>query len=262
MKNVLPSEYKSFWACSNGRKGYSGTAIFVQVKNEKKISKIKDFLDIQNVIYGIGNEEGDLEGRTITIEFENFFIVNTYVPNAGAGLKRLHYRTEAWDKAIVNHLKSLEQNSNGKPVIWGGDLNVAHQNSDFFNPEEKRMEKQAGTTPEERNSFADILSQGYVDTFRLIHPNVSGVYTYFSMRARNRPYNRGLRLDYFLVSNAICNNYSNNDNTSSLQKMKKDDSKAVQVIDSFILDNHEEFDLGDHCPIGLLLAIKIKKKEG
>lgn len=159
--------YTALWSCSEAKKGYSGTCILLSESVPGKVKSVR---------YGIGQSEADLEGRAITMEFDWFYLVNTYVPNAGENLKRLDYRVKTWDPSLVAHLKSLE--SKGKPVILGGDLNVAHQDIDFFNPEEPRMKKAAGTTPEERGSFGEVMlgDGGFIDTFRWRHPEATGVY--------------------------------------------------------------------------------------
>jgi exodeoxyribonuclease III len=141
------------------------------------------------------------EGRTITVEYESFYVVASYVPNSGDKLQRLDFRTKVWDKRMGEYLVDLEKR---KPVIFCGDLNVAHLDSDIWNVGAKHLTKSAGTTPEERQSFSDLLALGFVDAFRQLNPEAAGWFSYWSVRAGNRPFNRGLRLDYFVTSPKLC----------------------------------------------------------
>jgi exodeoxyribonuclease III len=154
------------------------------------------------VTYGIDDEEGDVEGRSITFEFPMFSLVNVYVPNAGAQLKRLSYRTETWDASLSKYIAKLKTKHPGRPVILTGDLNVAHTHLDFYNPHEPRMKTQAGTTPEEQNSFQQNLlrSLNMTDTFRHFFPQEKR-YSYFSARKGQigRDKREGWRLDYVLT---------------------------------------------------------------
>jgi exodeoxyribonuclease III len=187
--------------------GYSGTAI---------ISKIKPI----SIVNGIGLKEHDNQGRTITAEFEQFYLVNTYVPNSGQELVKLDYRVE-WDKALLAYLLKLEQK---KPVIWCGDMNVAHQAMDLANPK-SNYNKSAGYTQKEIDGMTNYLESGFVDTFRHFYPEVIK-YSWWSARFNSRAKNVGWRIDYFLVSKNI------------LQK----------VTDAFILN---EIEGSDHCPVGI-----------
>ncbi|KAL8459986.1 hypothetical protein ACS0TY_031768 [Phlomoides rotata] len=213
IRQILLEGYdNSYWTCSVSKLGYSGTAI---------ISRIKPL----SVRYGLGISDHDSEGRLVTVEFDNFYLLNSYVPNSGDGLRRLSYRITEWDTSLSNYMKGLEQS---KPVILTGDLNCAHQEIDIFNPAGNK--RSAGFTDEERNSFqTNFLDKGFVDTFRKQHPDVVG-YTYWGYRHGGRRTNKGWRLDYFLASESI----------------------ADQVYDSYILP-----DMGgsDHCPIGLILKL-------
>eukprot|EP01112_Ceratiomyxa_fruticulosa_P013755 TRINITY_DN3885_c0_g1_i9.p1 TRINITY_DN3885_c0_g1~~TRINITY_DN3885_c0_g1_i9.p1 ORF type:complete len:386 (-),score=79.51 TRINITY_DN3885_c0_g1_i9:83-1240(-) len=185
VKDALPPGYETFWYHAvSPNAGYSGTAIF------SKTAPIK-------VTKGLGKKSHDDEGRAITAEFPTFFLVNTYVPNSGRGLPNLKYRVNEWDKDLLAHLKSLE--SKGKPVIWCGDLNVAHLDIDIKN----RNPKLAGFTPEERQSFTDILNAGFVDTYRHFYPTVTGSYTFWAFMGGARGKDVGWRLDYFIVSKSI-----------------------------------------------------------
>ena len=166
------------------KKGYSGTAIFAK---EPPIS----------VTYGVGVEHLDTEGRLITLEYPNFYLVTSYTPNAQQGLARIDHRLE-WDEAFRNYLKALDAH---KSVIVCGDLNVAHQEIDLKNPASNRGS--AGFSDEERDSFGKLLDAGFTDSFRFLHPDATGMYSWWSYRFNARANNAGWRIDYFLVSNRI-----------------------------------------------------------
>ena len=166
------------------KKGYSGTAIFAK---EPPIS----------VTYGVGVEHLDTEGRLITLEYPDFYLVTCYTPNAQQGLARIDHRLE-WDEAFRNHLKALDAH---KSVIVCGDLNVAHQEIDLKNPASNRGS--AGFSDEERDSFGKLLDAGFTDSFRFLHPDATGMYSWWSYRFNARANNAGWRIDYFLVSNRI-----------------------------------------------------------
>jgi len=189
------------------RKGYSGTGIFTK---KKPI----------NVKYGIGIEEHDKEGRVITLEFDNFYMVNCYTPNSGRELARLDYRM-IWEEEFRKYLKELDKK---KPIIICGDLNVAHTEIDLKNPKSNR--KNAGFTDEERSKIDKLLKSGFTDTFRKIYPDKEGCYTWWSYMFNARANNAGWRIDYFLVSDRI--------------------SKYIK--DAYI---YSEIMGSDHCPIGL-----------
>lgn len=180
--SLLLSDYHQFWNDAE-KKGYSGTAVFSKVKPLR-------------VKYGINIEEHDKEGRVIVLEFENFFLVNVYVPNAQRGLTRLKYRLK-WDSDFLSFLKSLK---NKKGVLICGDLNVAHTEIDLANP--KQNEKNAGFTIEERKDFTKLLNSGFADAFRLFNKN-SGQYSWWTYRFNARKRNIGWRIDYFLASDTI-----------------------------------------------------------
>ncbi|KAL6540672.1 hypothetical protein OROMI_024555 [Orobanche minor] len=209
---LLEGYDNSYWTCSVSKLGYSGTAI---------ISRIKP----HSVRYGLGIADHDSEGRLVTVEFDNFYLLGGYVPNSGDGLRRLPYRITEWDPSLSNYMKDLEKS---KPVILTGDLNCAHQEIDIYNPAGNR--RSAGFTDEERQSFqTNFLDRGFVDTFRKQHPDVVG-YTYWGYRHGGRKTNKGWRLDYFLASESI----------------------AGQVYDSYILPDVAG---SDHSPIGLILKL-------
>lgn len=172
--------YTSYWNYAE-KKGYSGTAIFTR---HTPVA----------VTCGMGIDEHDHEGRVITLEMENFFLVTVYTPNSQDGLKRLDYRMK-WEDDFRDYLLRLDAR---KPVVVCGDLNVAHREIDLKNPKANRMN--AGFTDEERGRFQTLLDAGFVDTFRHFHPDVEGAYSWWSYRFRAREKNAGWRIDYFLVS--------------------------------------------------------------
>ena len=193
------------------KKGYSGTAIFAK---QEPLS----------VRYGVGVEQLDTEGRMVTLEYPEFFLVTCYTPNAQRELARLDHRL-VWDEAFRNYLVALDQQ---KPVIVCGDLNVAHQEIDLKNPKSNRGS--AGFSDEERASFTKLLDAGFTDTFRYLNPDAIGAYTWWSYMFKAREKNAGWRIDYFLVSNRLA-----------------DKVKAAPIY-SEILGS-------DHCPVGLELDI-------
>ncbi len=172
--------YEEFWNSAE-KKGYSGVAIF---------SKIKPL----NVAYDMGIEHHDKEGRIITAEFQNFYLVNVYTPNSKRELERLDYRMQ-WEDDFRSFLKNLEQS---KPVIICGDLNVAHKEIDLKNPKTNR--RNAGFTDEEREKMSLLLDSGFTDTFRYFYPNLEGAYSWWSYMGKARANNTGWRIDYFLCS--------------------------------------------------------------
>ncbi|MBE6897866.1 MAG: exodeoxyribonuclease III [Ruminococcaceae bacterium] len=200
--------YHQYWN-SAVKKGYSGVAIFTK----------KEPLSVQ---YGLGIEEHDQEGRVITLEFEDFFLVNVYTPNSKDGLLRLDYRM-TWEDAFRAHLNKLDES---KPVIVCGDMNVAHQEIDLKNPKTNR--KNPGFTDEERAKMTELLASGFIDSFRTLYPDKTDAYSWWSYRARAREKNVGWRIDYFLTS----------------ARMKEQIEDAVIYAD--ILGS-------DHCPVGLIL---------
>lgn len=198
------------YAFSAEKKGYSGTAI---------ISKVEPI----NVKHGIGIAEHDDQGRAITCEFDDFFLVNVYVPNSGNGLVRLPYRM-SWDVALLAYLKELEKT---KPVVYCGDLNVAHRPIDIKN-DKSNYNKTPGYTQDEIDGMDRYVNAGLIDTFRTLHPD-EVKYSWWSYRANARENNVGWRLDYFLVSESL----------------------MLNVKDAFILNDVEG---SDHCPVGIELG--------
>lgn len=202
--DIAFDNYQSFWNSAE-KKGYSGTAIFTK---HTPLS----------VTYGIGVDVHDHEGRVITLEMPNFYLVTVYTPNSQDGLRRLDYRME-WDDAFRSYVKSLDSK---KPVVMCGDMNVAHTEIDLKNPKTNR--KNAGFTDEERAKFTMLLNEGFTDTFRFFNPTTEGIYSWWSYRFKAREKNAGWRIDYFLVSN-------------SLQAKLKNASIHTEIYGS------------DHCPI-------------
>ena len=203
----LPGYYQ-YWNYAE-KKGYSGTAIFTK----------KEPLSVAN---GIGIEEHDKEGRVITLEFEDFYMVTVYTPNSQNELARLDYRM-TWEDAFLAYLKKLEEK---KPVIVCGDMNVAHKEIDLKNPKTNR--KNAGFTDEEREKFSILLENGFIDTFRHFYPDQEGIYSWWSYRFKAREKNAGWRIDYFLVSKC-------------LRDRLKDAKILTDVMGS------------DHCPVELTI---------
>ncbi len=200
--------YCQYWNYAM-KKGYSGTAIFTKKK------PLGEF-------YGIGMQEHDQEGRVITLEYEDFYMVTVYTPNSQEGLARLSYRMK-WEEDFLAYLKGLE---NTKPVIVCGDMNVAHREIDLKNPKSNR--KNAGFTDEEREKFSQLLECGFIDTFRHFYPELEGAYSWWSYRFKAREKNAGWRIDYFLVSAAL----------------------EGRLEDAVI---YKDIFGSDHCPVGLML---------
>ena len=201
----LPGYYQ-YWNYAK-RKGYSGTAIFTKIKP-------------LSVRYGIGVPEHDQEGRVITLEFEEYYFVTVYTPNAQRELTRLEYRM-TWEDAFLSYLKDLKEK---KPVVFCGDLNVAHREIDLKNP--KTNHKNAGFTDEERGKFQNVIDAGFIDTFRYFYPELEGAYSWWSYRFHAREKNVGWRIDYFCVS-------------EELKKRLRDAKILTEIYGS------------DHCPIQL-----------
>jgi exodeoxyribonuclease-3 len=175
--------YLQYW-CSAEKKGYSGTAVFTKVRPLA-------------VRYGIGSPEHDSEGRALTLDFGDRYLVTAYAPNSQDGLKRLDYRMR-WEDSFRSYLLELDKE---KPVIVCGDLNVAHTEIDLKNPGPNRGS--AGFSDEEREKFSSLVDSGFTDTFRALHPGLTGAYTWWSYRFRARDTNAGWRIDYFLVSDRL-----------------------------------------------------------
>ena len=201
-----PEGYYQYWNYAE-KKGYSGTAVFTR---KKPLS----------VTCGIGVEEHDHEGRIITLEFEDFYFIVVYVPNSQRELARLSYRME-WEKAFLAYILGLEAK---KPVIYCGDLNVAHKEIDLKNPKTNHMN--AGFTDEERACFTKVLESGYIDSFRYFYPNQKDIYSWWSYMFKSSEKNAGWRIDYFVVSEKL-----------------KDRMKDAKI--------HTDIMGSDHCPVEL-----------
>ncbi|QNM05191.1 exodeoxyribonuclease III [Qiania dongpingensis] len=207
----LPAEgYRQYWNYAE-KKGYSGTAVFTK---EEPLS----------AAYGIGVPEHDKEGRVITLEYPEYYLVTCYTPNSQNELARLPYRME-WEDAFLSYLKKLEEK---KPIVFCGDLNVAHKEIDLKNPKTNR--KNAGFTDEERNKFSGLLESGFVDTFRYFYPDKTEIYSWWSYRFSARAKNAGWRIDYFCVSESLAD-------------------KLVSA------DIHTDVLGSDHCPVELVIAL-------
>ena len=204
--DFAPEGYHSYWNYAE-KKGYSGTAIFTK---QEPLS----------VSYGIGVEEHDHEGRVITLEYPDYYLITVYVPNSQDGLKRLEYRCR-WEDDFLSYIRGLDKK---KPVIYCGDLNVAHEEIDLKNPKTNHMN--AGFTDEERAKFGAVLNAGFIDSFRYFYPEQADIYSWWSYRMRARERNTGWRIDYFVVSDRL--------------KDRLADAKIhTQVMGS------------DHCPVEL-----------
>lgn len=201
--------YQMFWNSAE-KKGYSGTAIFTRIPP-------------LSVSYDIGDDAHVGEGRSITLEFEDFYLVTVYTPNAQDGLKRLDYRM-AWEDAFRTYLMELDRK---KPVIVCGDMNVAHKEIDLKNP--RSNHENPGFSDAEREKFSQLLASGFTDTFRFLHPDLTGAYSWWSYRFHARENNAGWRIDYFLTSDRL----------------------REQIADAAI---HADVYGSDHCPVSLTLA--------
>ena len=200
--------YYQYWNYAE-KKGYSGTAVFTKVKPIE-------------IHYGIGKDQHDKEGRVLTLEYDDFYLVNVYTPNSQPELARLSYRME-WENDFRDYLKTIEIH---KPVILCGDLNVAHQEIDLKNPKTNR--KSAGFSDEERAKMTELIGVGFIDTFRHFYPDKIGAYTWWSYLGKARERNTGWRIDYFMVSEAI-----------------KDKVKSADIL--------SEVMGSDHCPVELVI---------
>jgi len=207
---VITDGYRQYWN-SAVRKGYSGTAVFSRVEP-------------LSVAYGIGKEEHSPEGRAITLEYDKFYLVNVYTPNAQPELARLAYRMQ-WEDDLRAYLLRLDEK---KPVVYCGDLNVAHQEIDLKNPKSNRGNP--GFSDEERGKMTELLSAGFSDTFRVLYPDKEGAYSWWSYRFNARKNNAGWRIDYFIVSKRL------------------EGAVREAVIYSDVYGS-------DHCPVGLELDV-------
>jgi len=253
LKNKFPQYVTVRFAVSTAKKGYSGVVALCKA-TEKKAAGEKQQVSLDamlggakspaksnryagpkllSISEGLGSRGYTDEGRSLTLEYDNFYVVTAYVPNSGQDLKRLDYRIGNWEKDMRAHLAELDAK---KPVIYLGDLNVAHLDEDIWNVGAAHIKKSAGTTPQERKAFGVMLEENNLhDAFRFLHKDVKGWFSYWSVRAGNRPYNKGLRLDYTLAS-----------------KRMFDATSDVSIADSFILD---KITGSDHAPVGITLTL-------
>lgn len=204
--DFAPDGYNCYWNYAE-KKGYSGTAVFTKRRP-------------LNVTYGMGIEQHDKEGRMITLEFEDFYFITVYVPNSQRELARLDYRMQ-WEDDFLEYIKRLDK---VKPVIYCGDLNVAHREIDLKNPKTNR--KNAGFTDDERNKITAVLDSGFTDAYRYFYPDKEGVYSWWSYMFKAREKNAGWRIDYFITSKSL-------------------DGKLIGA------DIHTDITGSDHCPVEL-----------
>lgn len=205
-----PTGYHEYWNYAD-KKGYSGTAVFTKTRPI-------------NVTYGMGIDEHDHEGRMITLEFEKFYFITVYVPNSQRELTRLEYRMK-WEDDFKDYITKLNED---KPVIYCGDLNVAHEEIDLKNPKTNR--KNAGFTDDERKKLSAVLDSGFIDTFRYLYPDTAGIYSWWSYMFKAREKNAGWRIDYFITSKELDKN----------------------IVDAKI---HTDILGSDHCPIELVIEL-------
>ena len=205
-----PEGYYQYWYSAD-KKGYSGTAVFAK----------KEPISVQ---YGIGIDQHDHEGRAITLEYDNFYLLNVYTPNAQRELARLDYRMQ-WEEDLRGYIKKLDA---VKPVIYCGDLNVAHNEIDLKNPKSNRGN--AGFSDEEREKFSHLLEAGFTDSFRYLYPDIEGAYSWWSYRFKAREKNAGWRIDYFVVSSSI-----------------KEKIREAKI--------HTDIFGSDHCPVELQIEL-------
>lgn len=217
--------YEEFWNSSKHKKGYSGTAIFTKIKPLSVQFDMLAGVAIEKQLHDDQGRDAGLEGRVVTTEFEKFFVVTVYTPNSKDDLSRLKFRHKKWDVLFLEHVKKLEKK---KPVIFCGDLNVAHQEIDLARPKENIGN--CGFTDEEREGLSNYIAAGFIDTFRLFHKDEPNQYTWWNQRTNARERNVGWRIDYVLVSEDI-------------QK---------KVEDAFILP--DVFG-SDHCPVGIKIQL-------
>ena len=213
-------DYTEYWN-SAVKKGYSGTAIFSKTKPLQVVNGFPDHIIKKYEVTGDSYGNPNDEGRVIAAEFDNFWVVTVYTPNSKGDLSRLSLRYDHWDKAFLAHVKELEKN---KPVLFCGDLNVAHQEIDLANP--KPNVGKHGFTNEERERFQDFLDAGFVDTFRSLHPDQTDAYSWWTHWANARARNIGWRIDYWLASKSL-----------------KDKITAAQI--------HPDVLGSDHCPVSI-----------
>lgn len=282
LKELLPAEYSVMhWNCSTAKKGYSGVAVIFREAPDKDCAAISTpaEVSVKPGMGSIGDKDPIIaeEGRILTVELPELYLVSTYVPNSGMTLERLNYRVDrqaekCWDRGLTEYINFLQKDGK-KPVLVIGDFNCCHRVEDIWNmytrpdfPEElaqkpladqytglSSLKKSAGLTMEERESFPRMLEEaGLVDTFRARHPDATGVFSYFSQRAvQNRPMNRGLRLDYALASSSMCTHLK--PAATESQGAEDGDPPPLRVLDSYILDERNM--VADHTAIGCTVLL-------
>ena len=248
LRTLLGPAYGAFyWAVSTETKGYSGVVVILRGGAGSNVNGVTSGASGAaaefgpagaplGVRFGLGESQAHaVEGRTVTLEFSSFHVTSCYVPNSGEGLKRLEYRLGEWERDMKAHLLWLSQT---KPALLGGDLNVAFRDADIYNVSAPHIKKSAGCTPQERAAFAALCAEALVaDSFRAIHPDATGAFSYWSQRAGNKPWNRGLRLDYWLCS----------------EQMAAPGAPAPALVDAFIVER--EMGASDHAPVGIVLSL-------
>jgi exodeoxyribonuclease-3 len=223
-------DYREYWHSAD-KAGYSGTAIFTRTEPVTVVNGLPDELVAQFCLADDGFGDPNREGRVLAAEYDGFWLVTVYTPNSKGDLSRLGLRYDRWDPAFLVYLKQLEAGQHGtctpKPVIFCGDLNVAHQEIDLADPKRNRGEH--GFTDEERERFQDYLDNGFVDTFRHLHPDTTEAYSWWNMVTRARSRNAGWRIDYVLMSEAL----------------------TPKLVDAAI---HPDIMGSDHCPVSITLT--------
>lgn len=295
MEELLP-DYKSYWICSEKKKGYSGVAIFLKKSsiqcNDEVISsgksskqatllttwtkkantgsiETKNLLELKHIEYELSDSRFQGEGRLIAMDLNLFYLIGCYVPNSGQSLERLDYRVDEWEPYMRDYLSELKKK---KPVIFTGDLNVGHLDLDIHNPTANHIVKQAGLTPREREAMTQLLSCGFVDAFRFLYPNSRGNFSYWSQRTMARPVNKGIRLDYFICSDDLFGSVSPETigNKRKLNESKDEfDNDLPLVLEPrsqvnpplpYVFDSyilHEDtIGCSDHCPVMLVLKLQ------
>lgn len=218
-------QYEEFWN-SAVKKGYSGTAIFTKVKPLRTIDNFSEEIAKKYDLAGDGYGDVNAEGRVLSAEFDNFWVVTVYTPNSKGDLSRLELRHKQWDPAFLEHVNELQRT---KPILFCGDLNVAHKEIDLARPKENVGKH--GFTDEEREGFDNILSAGFIDTFRQLHPHKTDTYSWWTHWANARARNVGWRIDYWLASESLVDNI-----------------KSAEI--------HDKVLGSDHCPVSIEINIK------
>jgi exodeoxyribonuclease-3/AP endonuclease-1 len=264
LRKLLGPRYGAFyWAVSLEKKGYSGVVAVLKGPRSSTVAPPPGQAPARQATlevaggaasgwgaagpplscrFGLGAANGhSVEGRSVTLEFARFAVTCLYSPNSGEGLKRLDYRLDEWERDLRQHITWLST----KPVLIGGDMNVAFRDEDIWNVGAPHIKKSAGCTPQERAAFAQLCQEtGMTDSLVHVHPGCVGAFSYWSQRAGNRPFNRGLRLDYWLVSNSM----------ARAEEAASSPHKAPKLHDAFICGDATP-GVSDHAPVGVTLAL-------